>query len=144
MLSTKSFIAQYLLWVPLTADLKEYIQNSIPDFQKVTYKITQNWHLSKGKETSGKLSGYWIGKHWALDNKETQNEKKPFQFTQLASLCIAFLSKGRNLSKTAPLPFSFFSKWQYVKQERNNAVILHLAPNYIPYKYDFKKLLFAN
>lgn len=62
----------------LTADLKEYIQNSVPDFQKVAYKIKQNWQLPKGKETSGKFSGYWLGKHWALDNEETQTEKKAF------------------------------------------------------------------
>lgn len=144
-----NIITQKLLWVLLTADTKEYIQNSIPDFWKVTYKIKQKWHLPKGKEATRKCCEYWIEKHWASDNKEPQTEKSLLQFIQLGSLSIVLQSQegDTNLSKSAPsfsaLCLPLFSKWWYIKQQKtDNMVTLNLAPNYIPYKDDFMKLLF--
>lgn len=131
-------ITQKLLWVLLTADTTEYIQNSIPDFGKITYKIKQKWHLPKGKETTRKFCEYWI---------DNLRQKRAFCNVHILAPLLQSQEGDTDLSKSAPsfsaLCFPLFSKWWYIKQQKtDNMVTLNLAPNYIPYKDDFMKLLF--
>lgn len=142
-------ITQKLRWVLLTADTTEYIQNSIPDFGKITYKIKQKWHLPKGKETTRKFCEYWIDQALSLGQQRTSDRKEPFAMytTWLPFYLLQSQEGDTDLSKSAPsfsaLCLPLFSTWWYIKQQKTgNMVTLNLAPNYIPYKDDFMKLLF--